>query len=166
MYAALEVKQNLSRDHVLYAGKKVASVRRLIRTSANIPYAGGVLPPRQPSSILGGFLAYQSDWSPGFGVPFTRALADLAADERLDLGCVLTEGAFEMTYSEQGRPAVQASPRDRSLVEFLFRLLRRLQEAATAPAIDFGAYLARFDASKGRAAIALDAQAGDAGSPR
>ena len=46
VYGVLEVKQDLSRDHVLYAGAKAASVRRLHRTSAHIPYAEGAYPPR------------------------------------------------------------------------------------------------------------------------
>ena len=43
VYAVLEVKQDLSREHRLYAGGKAASVRRLHRTSAPIPYAEGIL---------------------------------------------------------------------------------------------------------------------------
>src|SRR6266851_4445905 len=44
VYAAFEAKQSINATQVEYAQKKVASVRRLHRTSLPIPHAGGVYP--------------------------------------------------------------------------------------------------------------------------
>ena len=44
VYAAFEAKQTINAAHIDYAQKKVASVRRLHRTSLPIPHAGGTIP--------------------------------------------------------------------------------------------------------------------------
>ncbi len=54
VYGILEVKQDLTREHLLYAGAKAASVRRLHRTSAPIPYAEGAYKPRPLPRIVAG----------------------------------------------------------------------------------------------------------------
>ena len=149
VYGVLEVKQDLSREHVLYAGKKAASVRRLHRTSAPVPHVEGVAKPRPLPRIVAGIVTYQSSWSPPFGTPFRDALAGLAADHRLDVGCSLLHGAFEARYLSSGTIELAAVEGPRSLVQFLLRLLKQLQSLATAPAIDYDAYLARFQADDG-----------------
>src|SRR4029453_9246834 len=60
VYAVLEVKQDLSAEHVRYAGGKAASVRRLHRTSAAVPTVAGVVTAGQPQRIIAGILTYQS----------------------------------------------------------------------------------------------------------
>ena len=47
--AVVEVKQVLTRQHVRNAGLKIASVRRLKRTSVPVPFAGGCYPPKKPA---------------------------------------------------------------------------------------------------------------------
>ena len=149
VYGVLEVKQDLSRDHLLYAGEKAASVRRLHRTSARIPHAGGAYDPRPLPRIVAGLVTYQSSWSPAFGVPFRDALGELGPEAQLDVGCALVHGAFEATY-RTGHPVdVTVAEGPRSLVQFLMRLLKQLQALATAPAIDYQAYLARFERAGG-----------------
>lgn len=149
VYAVLEVKQDLTREHVLYAGKKAASVRRLHRTSAPIPYAEGAYKPRALPRIASGILTYQSSWSPPFGVPFKDALAELGAEQQLDVGCALIQGAFEADYPDVGEVELTVVEGPRSLVQFLMRLLKRLQALATAPAIDYEAYLVSFQRAGG-----------------
>jgi hypothetical protein len=145
VYGVLEVKQDLSREHILYAGEKAASVRRLCRTSALIPHAGGAYEPRPLPRIVAGLLTYQSSWSPPFGEAFRNALSQLSSEAQLDVGCALVHGAFEVT-SGTGEPVdVTVAEGPRSLVQFLMRLLRQLQTLATAPAIDYEAYLTRFE---------------------
>ena len=145
VYAVIEVKQDLSREHVHYAGGKAASVRRLHRTSASIPHAGGVYDPRLPPRIVSGLVTYQSSWSPPFGDAFRDAMSELSPEAQLDIGCSLVHGAFEATYSAERAVDLSIAAGQRSLVQFLMRLLKQLQALATAPAIDYGAYLARFD---------------------
>ena len=149
VYAILEVKQDLSREHVLYAGEKAASVRRLHRTSAPVPHVEGVAKPRPLPRIVAGVLTYQSSWTPPFGDAFRGALTELGADEQLDVGCALLHGAFEARYAHGGQIELTVVEDPRSLVQFLMRLLKQLQALATAPAIDYAAYLARFESGEG-----------------
>jgi hypothetical protein len=143
VYAVLEVKQDLSREHVKYAGEKAASVRRLHRTSAPVPHIEGIAKPRPLPRVVAGILTYHSSWSPPFGIPFRDALAELDADQQLDIGCALTVGAFEVGYGAGGELDLRLAEGPRSLVQFLMRLLKQLQALATAPAIDYEAYLLR-----------------------
>ena len=136
VYAAFEAKQSIDADQVSYAQKKVASVRRLHRTSLPIPHAGGTYPPKIPAHILGGLLAFESEWTPPLGQPLTEALGKGEPDGRLDLGCVAAHGMFGCdekdcyTITPQGKPATA----------FLFELIARLQSTATVPMIDIRAY--------------------------
>jgi hypothetical protein len=149
VYAVLEVKQDLSREHVLYAGEKAASVRRLHRTSAPVPHVEGVAKPRPVPPIIAGILTYQSSWTPPFGDPFRQVVAELSQDQRLDIGCALVHGTFEARYPHgEGVDLIIVEGR-RSLLQLLMRLLKQLQSLATAPAIDYEAYLSRFQGDRG-----------------
>lgn len=149
VHGVLEVKQDLSRDHVIYAGDKAASVRRPHRTSAPVPHVEGVAEPRSLPRIVAGIVTYQSSWTPPFGDPLRDSLAGLGADHQLDGGCTLLHGAFEVHYPSRGEISFTAVEGSRSPVPFLLRLLKQLQSLATAPAIDYEAYLARFQADGG-----------------
>jgi hypothetical protein len=136
VYGVFEAKQSINAEQVAYARKKVASVRRLHRTSLPIPYAGGTYPAKPLQHIIGGLLTLESDWNPGLGEPLTNALAAVGNDDRLDLGCVAAHGIFSCdddgcgTLTPIGKPATA----------FLFELIARLQEKATVPMIDVRAY--------------------------
>src|SRR5690606_1878799 len=130
-----------------YAGEKAASVRRLHRTSAPVPHVEGVAKPRPLPRIVAGLLTYQSWWKPPFGDAFRQSMYELAEDRQLDLGCVLVHGAFEARYPKGGGVDLTIVEGPRSLLQFLMRLLKQLQALATAPAIDYEAYLARFQAT-------------------
>jgi len=135
IYAAFECKQTINASQVEYAQKKVASVRRLHRTSLPIPYADGTYPARALPHILGGLLAFDSDWTPALGKYLTDALVS-EPDRRLDLGCVAAHGTFALgadgsyTITPKGKPATA----------FLLELIARLQNNATVPMIDVRAY--------------------------
>lgn len=135
VYAVIEVKQDMTAGHLAYAAKKVESVRRLERTTTSIPHAGGRFPAKPPFPILGIFLALQ-------GAALERKkLSTLAESKnvirRLDLGCVVQRGSFEVV---DGTLVIQ--PRNVSLSYFVLRLLARLQALGTVPAIDLDAYSA------------------------
>lgn len=144
VYAVLEVKQDLSRDHVLYAGEKAASVRRLHRTSAPVPHVEGVASPRSLPPIAAGILTYQSSWAPPFGDSFRQALSGLTTDHQLSIGCALIHGTFEARYPDSAGVDLTIIDGPRSLLQLFMRLLKQLQALATAPAIDYEAYIARF----------------------
>lgn len=149
VYGVLEVKQNLNRDNVLYAGEKSASVRRLARTSAAILHAGGSYEPRSLPRIIGGIVAYESSWNPPFGEPLREALGVLKPEAQLDIGCALVHGVFEVNYRDSQPLDLTVVEAPRSLVQFLMRLLKQLQSLATVPAIDYEAYLRRFQLEPG-----------------
>lgn len=137
VYAVIEVKQVMDRESVLYASDKVASVRRLRRTSAPIPHAGGTYEPRQPPAIIGGLLSMECGWSDGLSEPLRTAWQAAPDAGRLDVGCALRAGSFA---AEPGAGIVEVSSRETALIFFVLRLLSRLQAMATVPAVDYGEY--------------------------
>lgn len=140
VYGVFEVKQELDRGTVVYAAQKAESVRKLRRTSASIVNMGGSAEPRPLFDILSGVLALESSWSPPFGDPFTEAIKDGAMEHtRLDLGCALRDGGFEIGWDE-GEPHSEISVAQASLMFFLLRLFGRLQQLGTVPAINLKEY--------------------------
>lgn len=141
VYAVFEAKQEISRETLLYAGEKAESVRRLARTSAPIHHAEGVAKPKPPVPILAGLICLESGWSPTHGEPFKRVMNELfpRPNARLDLGCCVNQGSFEALFTEAA-PIIETSLADNSLIFFMFRLMKRLQQLGTVSAIDFNAY--------------------------
>lgn len=142
VYAVLEVKQTMNADHVAYAGGKVASVRKLHRTSLPIKHAGGEFPAKPPHHILGGLVALDCDWNPPFGEAFRKAVSALEEDSRLDMGCAVQHGVFDVRYAPSEASTIVAEQSAASLALFLLRFIGRLQSIATVPCIDVLAYAA------------------------
>jgi hypothetical protein len=140
VYAVFEIKQDVSKETIEYAGAKAESVRRLHRTSAPIFHAGGIHPPKELPRILAGILAYESSWTPAFGSPFEKAVDKLTAEQSLDIGCALVHGSFQPIRSDEGELTVAVSDAEVALVTFFLGFLTLLQRMATVPAIDLGAY--------------------------
>jgi hypothetical protein len=136
VYALFEAKQAINAGEVEYAQKKIASVRRLHRTSLPIPHAGGTYPPKPLPHILGGVLTFESDWTPALGEPLIDALGRGKADSRLDLGCVAAHGIFGCDATE----CYAITPQGKPATAFLLELIARLQASATVPMIDVRAY--------------------------
>lgn len=139
VYGAFEIKPELNKDYVLYAGEKVASVRRLQRTSHEFGWAGGTHGGHGGFQPLGGILCTTSDWTPTFGDPFRRYCKEIEPMGRLDLGCVLGHGAFEIPARDQPDDVI-VSGSSVTLITFLLTLLRRLQKLGSASALDYAAY--------------------------
>lgn len=135
VYAVCEVKPRMNKDNLDYARDKVASVRRLHRTSAEIRYAGGTYPPQDPDTkqILGVFLSTDLDWSDIRGPAGVGAITE-TVPAALDLGIAVRGGAFDrtegLTYATPGQ----------ELIWFATRLYRALSRLGTALAIDLDAY--------------------------
>ena len=136
VYAVFEAKQTINGELVEYSQKKVASVRRLHRTSKPIPWAQGVLKPRDPPRILGGLLCLESDWSPPLGRPLENALGSADEESRLDLGCVAAHGMFVL--EQDGRHQLSREPK--AATAFLLELIAQLQSRATVPMLDVREY--------------------------
>jgi hypothetical protein len=139
VYAVFEVKPKMNREYLLYTSKKIASVRKLARTSVSFGWALGAMPPRELPPILGGLLAAGCDWSRPFGTPFQRAMTVTDPNEQIDLGCILGSGAFEVPPGTTV-PSVEVDKPESALVTFTLRLLHRLQGLGSAPGIDYNAY--------------------------
>jgi hypothetical protein len=89
--------------------------------------------------ILAGIVALRSSWNPPLGDAFEAAL-DRGDDRgRLDLGCALLDGAFDIRR-EQGGRTIATSEAEASLLFFLMHLSGRLQHLGTVPAIDLAEY--------------------------
>lgn len=147
VYAVFEVKQSLNKTNLKAAAKKVASVRRLHRTSALIPNQFGKKDLRKDLDelpILAGILASGSKWKVPFNDVLRAHLSDQSSERAIDFGCALGAGAFdtERATSSEGRGLLDltVSVSDRSLSFFTMRLLHRLQQLGTVGAIDYEAY--------------------------
>lgn len=134
VYGVFEVKQDLTRAYIEYAGEKAASVRRLRRTSAAFTSAGSRKEAVTPHPIIAGILATSSTWEDPLGESLLGALASLEPEARLDLGCALHHGGFAVTYDHD--VTVEASDDDAGLIFVLMRLFERLRPMGTVPAID------------------------------
>lgn len=139
VYAVLEVKQDLSKEHIEYAGDKAASVRRLRRTSGQIPHAGGTFKPRPLFPIMAGLLTLGNTWTPPFGESFESVIAELPSHKRVDLGCSLQYGSFDVTYFEDKGPEIKKDEKN-PLIFFFLGLLARLQTLGTVSAIEIEEY--------------------------
>lgn len=152
VYGVLEVKPRLTSHAISYAGAKIASVRRLLRTSAPVPHAGGVFPPRAPFEILGGLVADQSGWVEPFGQHFQRAMKRSVPESRVDLCCVL-DGGSALARVEGGQVTLQTVSRAHALVFFVLKLLELLQSRGTVPAMDIAAYSRRLPIKETRLTV-------------
>lgn len=139
VYAAMETKPRLNRTAMRYASKKISSVRRLLRTSAQIAHAGGVYEARRPFELLGGLITEDSDWADSFGPNFENAIQSAVPAERLNIGCVLSHGGFYIHY-ETSVIRIETTGRRDAIVFFLLKLLQSLQSLGTVPAMDIREY--------------------------
>jgi hypothetical protein len=137
VYAVFEAKQAVNAERVRYAQKKIASVRRLHRTSLPIPHAGGTYPPKSLIPIYGGLLTFESDWNPPLGEPLLGALREGDALNRIDIGCIAAHGYFRI---EQKSGTYEILEGPKPATAFLFQLISQLQFSGTVPMIDVQAY--------------------------
>lgn len=151
VYAVFEAKPSITKEYIEYAQEKVASVRKLRRTSAPIIHAGGrfhaVKADERP--IIGGIVAAQSGWTASTTVTkLNEHLPPLGQPGSLNIGIALDTVAFDHTPNlDDGSPDTEAlnPPRTFSsdgnqLIYFAIRLFRQLQLIGTVLAVDMGAY--------------------------
>jgi len=136
IYAVFEVKQELNKKYIEYAGEKVESVRRLKRTSAPVFHVDGCSDPKPHSRILGGILALSS---PPLGNILEKSLRNLSDERKINIGCALQSGAF---YVDDSKGDIHKSLPEESLIFFFLNLFRILQKLGTTPAIDIESYSA------------------------
>ena len=137
IYAVFECKPTINKAYLEFAGKKAASVRVLHRTSVPIHNINGVSEAKKVLPIIAGIIASDIEWKDGFGQAFTQVYRSLSGDNVLDCGLAVSGHYFD--YFNDTR-SITYGPKQQSLVYFLFRLLRKLQLIATAPATDWNLY--------------------------
>lgn len=137
VYATFEVKQNIQSGYIRAAAQKAASLRRLRRTSAPVPWLSGVGPPKMPFRIIAGLLAMNAARRGGMADDFYTRLERCQGDQHLDL--VLTaESGFCDTFNADGSPTIATGKG--ALIRGLFRLLVALRERATVTAVEWEKY--------------------------
>lgn len=144
VYAIFEVKQELNKEYIEYAGKKAESVRSLVRTSAPIPHAGGSYPPKPHNRILSGILTLSSSWVEPLGKSFESQIVALGENQRIDIGCALQCGSFRADYNANSIN-IERSTKEEALIFFFLKLLMELQKLATIPAMEIERYASALD---------------------
>jgi hypothetical protein len=76
------------------------------------------------------------------GGSLQKVLGELIPGRHLNLVCAVRSGSFEATR-EGGKVQVEVSSANTALIFFFVRLLHRLQQVGTVPAIDILKYAAR-----------------------
>jgi hypothetical protein len=164
VYAVFEVKPDISgysdgETNIEYSGKKIESVRRLLRTSTNMINSGRVFDPRPLTKIVGGILTSTKSGDRTNDNTLTKHIQSLTNLQTIDAGCIADYGSFFVNYSpkeeikELGQDKylefysnrkfndIHFSKPENSLVAFFMQLTRYLQQAiGTIPAIDLNLY--------------------------
>lgn len=155
VYAVFEVKQNLNKEHIQYAGNKAKSVRELHRTSAQIKHAGGKYPPKELHEIVSGLLTTSCDWKEPIQAKVVEYLNKMKYTERLDLICSINNSTFSVNnnvflseYNSEVNYDIMFCESNKSLVYLLLSLLKKLQDIGTVPAISFYDYEKPIDAKR------------------
>lgn len=144
VYAVFEVKPEFSGPNLTAARKKVASVRRLARTSEAVVHKGGVFTREeiQLKPIIGGILTSRPKLAdPVKKLVQTQPAQD--ADDFLNIGICLDEFAFDYTPTlvDDGVETVLATCEGgNQLIHFAIRLFRQLQAIGSVPAVDMTMY--------------------------
>lgn len=170
VYAVFEVKQKLSKEHMKYASKKLASVRKLKRTSIATINSGRPIPARAVFPVIGGLLARTAKSNPDSSLPDPEFNPQIENWENfqttyatridclvaLDHGCCdLFEQVIDVSesttrqgvkikdseFSDFSKPSIQVYPGDNGLIYFLLRLLYVLNKLGSCPAVDWTKYL-------------------------
>lgn len=136
VYAAFEVKPEISNKYMEYSASKAKSLRSLKRTSASIPTANGLLEPKPLHEIIFGILANRSSSTVLFNQNFYTKLFIDDQNKKLTCGCCLDKGCFFVEDTH-----IKISQKRNFLIYFVIRFIQELQKIGTVPAIDLDAYL-------------------------
>ena len=152
VYAVFEVKQNINKEHLEYAAKKVRSVRCLKRTSSSYTGDGQNRSKKPLFNILGGLLAGKIDWQDSWkSDSFKSSLQEAQQISHLDFVFSAKDG-----YADMVRTKNQSMHRDiningdpiilegkQGILHGLFRLLEELTRQGTVPAVDWSEYYSK-----------------------
>lgn len=166
VYAVFEVKPDLDKGNIIYAGDKIESVRKLFRTSTKIIDRGKPYNPRALTKILGGVLTIETKIKDETIEGHLKSLKGLKS---IDIGCAVKNKSFYIDYNkddsifdidrnitlsfkehndlifkfynERNVKNIEFSKKNNSLVTFFLQLTRYLQQSiGTVAAIDLSEY--------------------------
>ena len=163
VYAIFEVKPDINKKYIIYAGDKIASVRKLYRTTSSIIDRGQKKDPRSLTKILGGILTLESKIGDGTIEKHIKTLKGLKS---IDIGCAANYKSFYVDYisidkkfdkkvestekhnalllefyNDRKIDTIEFSYKYNSLVTFFLQLTRYLQQSiGTVAAIDLSEY--------------------------
>lgn len=167
VYAIFEVKPVINKEYIKYAGNKIATVRRLKRTSTTMINSGQKRDPRQLTEIVGGFLCSTKTTEKLNEETIKGYLKECKGLCSIDIGCIADTAEFFVDYNSlveynetnknngtdfmkhilnyyetREMKSVKFSKPENSLVSFSLQLSQYLQQSiGTIAAIDFQAYL-------------------------
>lgn len=151
VYAVFEVKPILNKENIIYAGNKVKSVRKLLRTSAPIVYSTGLKDPKPLHKILSGLLTTNCKWK-NIESKLVEELSSLEQDQELDMICSLYDISCSVKYDRakinlcgaNDQEVVQVElnkNKEQDILMHLFLTLNtKLQIIGTVPAIEYDKY--------------------------
>jgi len=173
VYAVFEVKPDIngtckvdgeSISYIEYSGRKIESVRKLLRTSTNMINSGRKLDPRPLTKIVGGILSSTNSFSHENNNTIESHIKKQSNLRSIDLGCIADYGSFFVDYepaeeiNKNGQQKyleyydqrtfkeLKFSKTENSLVTFFMQLTRYLQQAiGTVPAINLQSYMDKID---------------------
>lgn len=169
VYAVFEVKPDIGdssdgKTNIEYAGEKIESVRKLLRTSTNMINSGRKFEPRPLTKIVGGILCSSNSYTHKNNDTIEGHIKAQKGLRSIDIGCIADYGSFFVDYepSEEIKETGQEkylefyenrafkelhiSKQENSLVTFFMQLTRYLQQAiGTVPAINLQTYLDKID---------------------
>ncbi|AOW16483.1 hypothetical protein LPB03_02930 [Polaribacter vadi] len=166
VYAVFEVKPDLDKGNIIYAGDKIESVRKLLRTSTKIIDRGRPFNPRALTKILGGILTIETEIKEP---TIEKHLKSLKGLKSIDIGCAVKDKSFYVNYNKDDSifnlekdvnlslkehndliakfyenrnvKNIEFSKKNNSLVTFFLQLTRYLQQSiGTVAAIDLSEY--------------------------
>lgn len=142
VYAVFESKPELSKATFNYAQQKIASVRKLYRTSAPVIANGRECPGREPFKIIGGLLAINNKWKK----TLEKQPVNLNADNFLDMGCCINDKSWvaqKDPLTEKFKYIFNAC-KDETLLSFFMTFLYKLQQRGSVPAMEIPKYFDGF----------------------
>ena len=162
VYAIFEVKPDINKKYIMYAGDKIASVRKLYRTSSSIIDRGQKKDPRSLTKILGGILTLETKIKDR---TIEKHINTLKGLKSIDIGCAANYKSFYVDYisidnlgnkvesseehnnlilefyNDRKIDSIEFSYKYNSLVTFFLQLTRYLQQSiGTVAAIDLSEY--------------------------
>lgn len=120
----------LCKTNFEYAQNKIASVRKLYRTSAPVICNGEKKPGRAPFHIIGGLLTTQNNWE----TKLCSLNVDTTDNGRIDIGCCIEDKNFLLEGDKY-----EWFNRD-PLLTFFMQLLYMLQKQGSVPAMEIDKY--------------------------